>query len=213
MIILHIFDQICNTNICHDKTIIEHVYFVQNTIAFIILCISCVYMYKYTVYNDIEGLIPCTNLLLSYLAYDILFIEKPSLYIHHGIVFAMFSFFHQIPGLTIHSIHPIFAALIFTEISSVFLSLVFMQKYIHKYVIYQNWMSHVHTVWKICFLLSFIGFRLIYYPVYTLFNVSFVRLLSEHAEHISDVVQVYILFTGLFVLNLYWTGMILKSYR
>ena len=168
-------------------------------------------MYKYTVYNDIEGLIPCTNLLLSYLAYDILFIEKPSLYIHHGIVFGMFAFFHQIPGLSIYNLHPIFAALIFTEISSVFLSLVFMQKYIHKYVVYQEWMNYVHHIWKWGFFISFVWFRLVYYPTYTLFNVSFIYLILEHANDISVVIQIYTLFAGLFLLNLYWTGLILKT--
>ena len=211
MIILHIFDQLCNTNICHNKAVVDHVYFVQNTISFVVLCITCMYIFRYVAYNDIDGFMPCTNLLLGYLAYDLLFIEKPSLYIHHGIVFAMFSLFQQIPRLHVQNLHPVFATLFFTEISSVFLSLIFMQKYIHKYIVHQEWMTHLYTLWKICFLVTFVGFRLIYYPASTLFNPSFARLLMDYTDQISDVVQTYLLFSALFLLNIYWFVLILNG--
>lgn len=211
MIILHIFDQIFKTHICHDKQIVDHVYFVQNSLALAILLYSCKYMYLYYFRKNTQALIDGSELLLKYLAYDLLFIEKPTMYIHHGIVFGMLYYFQTIPELNIEIVQTQFAALIYTEISSIFLSLIFMQKYIRKHFSLGTWFDHVYLFNKMTFLVTFIITRIVYYPIKTIFNSDFISLLMENPERLYESYHILFLFSGLFILNAYWAGIILKT--
>lgn len=211
MIILHVFDQIFKTNICHDKVVLDNVYFVQNLLSLGALLYSCKYVYQYYFENNIQALIYGADILLKFLAYDVLFIEKPSLYIHHGIVFAMLYQFKTIPHIAIETVHKQFATLLYTELSSIFLSFVFLQKYLQKRFSWGTWFDNVYLFNKLSFLVTFVITRLVYYPMMTIFNDDFYQILFKNPEYKYESYDTLLQFVGLFMLNIYWFVIILQS--
>lgn len=142
-------------------------------------------------------LIECCNLTGVKCLIDLRIERNKDMIFHHILVFALIHYLNQHPE--IENINEFISLLLSTEISSVFLNLNNLLKN-----------SVVKKVNKMAFVSTFYYYRIYKYS-YLLMDKNVYNALIVYSRNKFEYCEIYFGLYGLYILNLYWGGLILKK--
>lgn len=142
-------------------------------------------------------MILCCNIVGLMCLFDCYFINKKEMLLHHILVLDMLHYLNN--HLDIRN--EIVSAILSTEISTIFL-------------VTNNLLdisSNMIFINKILFFYTFIYYRIYNYSYYLILNKDTHNILYIYSRNNFELCEIYIGIYGLFLLNLYWSCLILKK--
>ena len=197
------FPSMSDKAIFQKRTLLD----IQNTYAFVLLCYSMFYIFKFVQYNDFTYIIDFLRPFPYYFIGDLLLCE-PIMFIHHGASFILLQIYthHLHIHPDVYYIQSPIYTIAFTEISTFFLSL---KCFLHKYRNQSSLLTHIYNIINGVFAITFLYTRLYLFGSEVV-NGNYYFLFLQY-ETIPQIVLSCISIHMILLLNIYWSGLILRN--
>lgn len=146
--------------------------------------------------------IPCSNFVGLMCFIDFYFVKKKDMLLHHFLVLCMLHYMNNHNDIENRS--EIVSVILSTEVSTIFLVTnnllentgnMFIAKNINKFV----------------FILTFLYYRIYNYTYYLVLDNNIHKIFYYYSKNNLEFCEIYVGIYGLFILNLYWSGMIFNK--
>ena len=153
-----------------------------------------------------SNLLNCCNIVGVKCIIDFCFKIKNDMLIHHMLVLFMLHYVNTHNG---ENRNEIISVVLSTEISTIFLTTNNLLKDTASNLDYN--LDYVKNANKVIFVYSFVYYRVYNYAYYLIFNKNIHNTFLIHSKNMFELCEVYTSVYGLFILNLYWTSIIIKK--
>ena len=150
-----------------------------------------------------SNLLNCCNIVGIKCIIDFCFKKKTDMLIHHMLVLFMLHYVNTHNG---ENRNEIISVVLSTEISTIFLTTNNLLKDS------ASNLDYVKNANKVIFVYSFLYYRVYNYGYYLILNKNIHNTFWIHSKNMFELCEVYTSVYGLFILNLYWSSIIIKKY-
>jgi hypothetical protein len=146
--------------------------------------------------------IPCSNIVGFMCLIDFYFVKRKDMMLHHFLVLCMLHYMNNHNDIENRS--EIVSVILSTEISTIFLTTNNLLEFVDNMVIAKN-------INKLLFISSFVYYRIYNYTYYLVLDNNIHKIFYYYSKNNIEFCEIYGGVYGLFILNLYWCGIILKK--
>ena len=146
--------------------------------------------------------ISCSNIVGLMCFIDFYFVKRKDMILHHLLVLCMLHYMNNHADIKNRS--EIVSVILSTEISTIFLTTNNLLEMEGNMVIAKN-------INKILFVSSFFYYRIYNYTYYLILDNNIHKIFYYYSKNNLEFCEIYTGIYGLFFLNLYWCGIILKK--
>lgn len=153
------------------------------------------------------GVCECTNIIGIVCLLDLFIIQKPDMIFHHMLVLMMVQYVNNHYSIPYRD--EMLSIFLRTEISTIFLEMNYILERVHK----NKMVGICKTFNTICFIITFIYYRIYQYGYYFTMNPYIHPVLITFSKTHLEMAKVYFGIYGLFLLNLYWLFLIIAKIK
>jgi hypothetical protein len=146
--------------------------------------------------------IHCSNTVGLMCLIDFYFVKRNDMLLHHFLVLSMLHYMNNHSDIENRS--EIVSVILSTEISTIFLTTNNLLEFAGNMVIAKN-------INKILFVFTFVYYRIYNYTYYLILDNNIHKIFYSYSKNNFEFCEIYGGIYGLFFLNLYWSGIILKK--
>jgi hypothetical protein len=146
--------------------------------------------------------VPCSNIVGLMCLIDFYFIKRKDMILHHFLVLCMLHYMNN--HVDIENRSKIVSVILSTEISTIFLTTNNLLEIKGNMVIAKN-------INKLLFVSTFFYYRICNYTYYLILDNNIHKIFYYYSKNKFEFCEIYIGIYGLFCLNLYWFGIIIKK--
>jgi len=146
--------------------------------------------------------VPCSNIVGFMCLIDFYFVKRKDMMLHHFLVLCMLHYMNN--HNDIENRNEIVSVILSTEISTIFLTTNNLLEILGNVVIAKN-------INNLLFVSSFIYYRIYNYTYYLVLDNNIHKIFYYYSKNKFEFCEIYVGIYGLFILNLYWCGIILKK--
>jgi len=146
--------------------------------------------------------VPCSNIVGFMCLIDFYFVKRKDMMLHHFLVLCMLHYMNN--HNDIENRNEIVSVILTTEISTIFLTTNNLLEILGNVVIAKN-------INNLLFVSSFIYYRIYNYTYYLVLDNNIHKIFYYYSKNKFEFCEIYVGIYGLFILNLYWCGIILKK--
>jgi len=148
--------------------------------------------------------ITCSNIVGLMCLVDFYFVNRNDMRLHHILVLGMLHYMNVHPD--IKNRNEIVSAILSTEISTIFLTINNLLDIVGNMVIFKN-------INKYIFVSTFVYYRIYNFSSYLIFDKNTYNIFLIYSKNNFEFYKIYTGIYGLFILNLYWGGLILNKIK
>jgi len=146
--------------------------------------------------------ITCSNIVGIMCLIDFYFVKKRDMLLHHFLVLCMLHYMNN--HACIENRNEIVSVILSTEISTIFLTTNNLLDITGNIIAIKN-------INKLLFISSFVYYRIYNYTYYLIFDKNIHKIFLVYSKNNFEFCEIYIGIYGLFILNIYWCGLILSK--
>ena len=150
-------------------------------------------------------IITCSNIVGVMCLIDFYFVKKKDMLFHHVLVLSMLHYMNNHGD--IENRKEIVSVILSTEISTIFLTLNNLIEKISSIVS----IKQIKEINKVAFVSTFVYYRIYNYSYYLILDKNIHNIFFIYSRNNFEYCEIYFGLYGLFILNLYWSCLILKK--
>ena len=139
-------------------------------------------------------LVPCANLVGMLCAYELSYLTKKDMILHH--IFVLFMLHYMNSHREIDLVQQMTSVILSTKISTIFLTN-------HSLFDMMNMNSVIKNINKVCFVTSYSYYRMYKYTHFIM-NAQMIHAMWIHSRNYAELVEIWIGTYGICMLNMYW---------
>jgi hypothetical protein len=147
-------------------------------------------------------IIPCTNILGIMCFFDLYFVKRIDMFLHHVLVLGMIHYMNY--HSDIKTSNEIISVLLSTEISTIFLTINNLLENVNNINFFKN-------INKFMFISTFFYYRIYNYGYYLILDKNNYYIFLSHSNYRFEFYEMYYGMHSLYIINLYWFGLILNK--